>query len=114
MDLVIIVLLLFIKTGQAFHVVVENHFTVCLQPLAERLDEYAEDKSLTGKKPFVATFPPDFEPIPCRPLFFDLALNHLDLPPLDDKLETAQKKAAAGGGLSGFVKGWLWGGGEKK
>ena len=87
------------------------HF--CLQPLEDRLDEYAEDKSLTGKKPFVASFPPDFEPIPCRPLFFDLALNHVDFPSLDDKLEQTQKKAA-GGGLTGLVKGWLWGGGDKK
>nr|KAG5707690.1 hypothetical protein BaRGS_003265 [Batillaria attramentaria] len=83
------------------------------KPLEDRLDEYVEDKSLLGKKPYVANFPPDFEPIPCRPLFFDLALNHVEFPSLDDKLEQAQKKAA-GGGLTGFVKGWLWGGGDKK
>lgn len=82
-------------------------------PLEDRFDEYVEDKSLTSKKPYVAAFPPDFHPIPCRPLFFDLALNHINFPSLDDKLEQAQKKAA-GGGISGFVKGWLWGAGDKK
>ncbi|KAK7112430.1 signal recognition particle subunit SRP68-like [Littorina saxatilis] len=88
--------------------------TVNRKPLQERLDDYVEDKTLVGKKPFVAPFPPDFEPIPCRPLFFDLALNHVDFPSLDDKLEQTQKKAGAGGGLTGLVKGWLWGGGDKK
>ncbi|PVD38591.1 hypothetical protein C0Q70_01207 [Pomacea canaliculata] len=82
------------------------------RPLEDRLDEYVEDKSLTGKKPFVASFPPDFEPIPCRPLFFDLALNHVGFPSLEDKLEQGQKKVA-GGGITGFVKGWLWGGDKK-
>ncbi|KAJ8319344.1 hypothetical protein KUTeg_004435 [Tegillarca granosa] len=78
-------------------------------PLSERMDQYVEDKSLIGKKPQIVHFPPDFEPIPCRPLFFDLALNHVDFPSLEDKLE--QKKAA--GGITGFVKGWFWGGGKK-
>lgn len=84
-------------------------FYIFFQPLLDRLDDYIEDKSLTTKKPNLAKFPPDFEPIPCRPLFFDLALNHVDFPSLDDKME--QKKAA--GGLTGMVKGWLWGGGKK-
>lgn len=76
------------------------------KPLMERLDQYAEDTSLTTKKAKLVPFPPDFKPIPCRPLFFDLALNHVEMPTLEDKLE--QKKAA--GGLTGMVKGWLWGG----
>ncbi|KAK3709166.1 hypothetical protein RRG08_030846 [Elysia crispata] len=80
------------------------------RPLEERLDEYIPEKSLTSKKAVLTRFPPDFEPIPCRPLFFDLALNHIEFPSLDDKLE--QKKGAAGG-LTGMVKGWLWGGGKK-
>ncbi|KAK6187871.1 hypothetical protein SNE40_005802 [Patella caerulea] len=80
--------------------------------LSDRLDQYSEDKSIAGKKPNLTKFPPDFQPIPTRPLFFDLALNHLDLPSLEDKLD--QKKTAAGGtGITGFVKGWLWGGGKK-
>ncbi|XP_005095134.1 signal recognition particle subunit SRP68 [Aplysia californica] len=82
--------------------------------LEDRLDEFVTDKSLSSKKATLTHFPPNFEPIPCRPLFFDLALNHIEFPSLEDKLE-AQKKAAGGGGggLTGMVKGWLWGGGKK-
>lgn len=76
------------------------------KPLVDRLDQYAEDSALTTKKARLVPFPPDFKPIPCRPLFFDLALNHVEMPSLESKLE--QKKAA--GGLTGMVKGWLWGG----
>ncbi|KAK3089911.1 hypothetical protein FSP39_007594 [Pinctada imbricata] len=79
------------------------------KPLVDRLDQYIEDKSLTSKRPNLVKFPPDFEPIPSRPLFFDLALNHVELPSLDDKLEQKQKQAQAGG-LTGMVKGWFWGG----
>lgn len=79
--------------------------------MSERLHEYCEDPSLTTKQPNVYKLPPDFQPIPCKPLFFDLALNLVEFPSLDDKLE--QKKQA--GGLTGFVKGFLgWGGGAKK
>ena len=78
---------------------------ISLQPLAERLDTYSEESMIVGKKAKLVHFPPDFQPIPCRPLFFDLALNHVEMPSLDHKLE--QKKA--GGGLTGMVKGWFWG-----
>ena len=77
------------------------------QPLADRLDDYVHDASLTTKKPNLTHFPPDFDPTPCKPLFFDLALSHLEFPSLEDRLE--QKKTAQGG-ITGLVKGWLWGG----
>lgn len=72
--------------------------------LMDRLDEYYEDPSLVSQQPQIAQFPPDFRPIPCKPLFFDLALNQVEFPSLDDKIE--QKK---GGGITGFVRGWLGG-----
>ncbi|XP_013792605.1 signal recognition particle subunit SRP68-like [Limulus polyphemus] len=75
--------------------------------LADRLDQYFEDPSLVSRQPHIAPFPPDYKPVPCKPLFFDLALNHVEFPSLDEHLE--QKK---GGGISGFVRGWL--GGWKK
>ncbi|EDO32726.1 predicted protein, partial [Nematostella vectensis] len=75
--------------------------------LAERLDVYHVDQSLVSKKPHVTTFPPDFQPVPCKPLFFDLALNHVEFPSLAERVET--KKAA---GITGYFKGWLWGGGN--
>ncbi|CAL1543670.1 unnamed protein product [Lymnaea stagnalis] len=92
----------------------EQQFSVPVndkRPLEDRLDEYITEKSLTTKKAILTRFPPEFEPIPCRPLFFDLALNHIEFPSLDDKLE--QQKKAVAGGLTGIVKGWLGGWGKK-
>ena len=65
-------------------------------------------------------FPPDFQPIPCTPLFFDLASKHLAFPPLNDKVmkqldKTEQKskddqvEQKAQGGLTGYIKGISWG-----
>lgn len=86
-----------------------DNFEYPLQPLVNRLEDYTDDSSLTSKRPNLVSFPPDFEPIPCRPLFFDLALNHIDFPSLEEHLEQKQKTANTRG-LTGFVKGWLWGG----
>ena len=74
---------------------------VPIQPLTERLDQF----SLTapGVKPVLAPLPPNYQPIPHKPLFFDLALNHMEYPSLDHRVE---KK---GGGITGFVKGLFWG-----
>uniref|UniRef100_A0A3B5LYI1 Signal recognition particle subunit SRP68 n=1 Tax=Xiphophorus couchianus TaxID=32473 RepID=A0A3B5LYI1_9TELE len=70
------------------------------QPLCEHLDNFHLDKTLVGKHPNLVQFPPEFQPIPCKPLFFDLALNHVAFPPLDDKVEQKGK-----GGLTGYIKG---------
>ncbi|XP_077979719.1 signal recognition particle subunit SRP68-like [Glandiceps talaboti] len=77
------------------------------KPLVDRLEEYREDPSLYSRHANLVTFPPEFQPVPSKPLFFDIAFNHVDFPSLEDKVE--QKKAASGG-ITGFVKGWLWGG----
>jgi signal recognition particle subunit SRP68 len=53
-------------------------------------------------------FPPDFQPIPCKPLFYDLAVNHLEMPSLDSKLEVRADGAQKGG-----LGGWIWGWGKK-
>lgn len=71
--------------------------------LAERLDIYYEFKSIP-KKLNLVNFPPDLQPVPCKPVFFDLALNHIELPNLEDRME--KKKET---GISSMVKGWLWG-----
>ena len=78
-------------------------------PLVERLDQYYEDSDMLRGKPNLVNFPPEFSPIPCKPLFFDIALNHVEFPSLDDKLVTEDSKAAAGG-----LSGWIWGWGGKK
>lgn len=79
-------------------------------PLVERLDEYKEDQALATKQPNVIKVPPEMQPIPCKPLFFDLALNLVEFPSLDDKMDAVGKKANPAG-ITGFVKGlWGWGG----
>lgn len=83
------------------------------KPLAERLGEYREDPSLTSKSPNVYRLPPDMKPIPCKPLFFDLALNWAEFPSLEDKIESGSKKGQNNAGLTGFVKGFLGWGGSK-
>ncbi|MEE6527742.1 hypothetical protein FKM82_029335 [Ascaphus truei] len=70
------------------------------QPLSDRLDTFSLDPSLVTKHASLVRFPPDFQPVPCKPLFFDLALNHVTLPSLEDKLEQKSKS-----GLTGYIKG---------
>lgn len=72
-------------------------------PLVDRLDTFYDDSSLTTKSPNVIKLPLTFEPIPCKPLFFDVALYQLDLPSYDDKIapkNQEQQKA----GVKGFIK----------
>jgi signal recognition particle subunit SRP68 len=57
----------------------------------------------SGSTP-LTQFPPELKAIPCKPLFFDLALNHVELPDLSQETSTGTRT-----GLTGFVKG-LWGG----
>ncbi|KAJ8037657.1 Signal recognition particle subunit SRP68 [Holothuria leucospilota] len=79
------------------------------RPLEERLHQYSSNQPEVASKPNFTTFPPDFKPSPCKPLFFDIALNHVEFPSLEQKLE--QKKTASAGGIGGFLRGW-WGGGS--
>ena len=71
----------------------------------DRLEDYFEDSTLASKRAAFTHFPPDFQPVPCKPLFFDLALSLVQFPSLDDRVE--QKVQS---GITGLVKGWLWGG----
>ncbi|XP_050540523.1 signal recognition particle subunit SRP68 [Daktulosphaira vitifoliae] len=80
-------------------------------PLAKRLDEYFEDPSILGKDPNVIKLPPEMEEIPCKPMFFDVALNYIKLPTF--KKIPAPSNSVNKEGISGFVKG-LWGWGGKK
>lgn len=56
-----------------------------------------------------------YRPVPCKPLFFDLALNHIQYPKeeVQEQAGISSKKSPTAGasGLTGFVKGlWGWGG----
>lgn len=80
------------------------------KPLYDRLSHYMEDQQLNTKNPNVYKLTPDIEPIPCKPLFFDLALNFIEFPSIEDRIEPTANKANKQG-ISGFVKGFLnWGG----
>lgn len=92
------------------------------QPILESLDVYrrispqdlAPTKLASPSPPVsLVRLPPDFQAMPCKPMFFDLALNHVQFPSLEEKLvEEGGGRAAAkeGGGITGIMKGWLWGG----
>ncbi|CAG9773695.1 unnamed protein product [Ceutorhynchus assimilis] len=82
------------------------------KPLIERLDEFREEPQLLSKNPNLVSLPPSMEPVPAKPLFFDLANNLIEFPDLTEKLE-GQTKTKQAAGISGFVKG-LWGWGSKK
>ncbi|XP_013401526.2 signal recognition particle subunit SRP68-like [Lingula anatina] len=80
---------------------------IAKKPLIERLDEYVDDPGLRSKKPNLVSFPPDFQPVPCKPLYFDLALNHVEFPDLEHKLEQQKQQKK---GITGMVSGWFsWG-----
>ena len=76
-------------------------------PLVDRLDQYYEDPEMLKGKPNLVKFPPEFSPIACKPLFYDIALYHVEFPSLDEKLDSGS--AAGAGGLSGWLGGWGWG-----
>ena len=76
------------------------------KPLINRLDTYYEDENLTTGKPNLANYPPGFRPIPCKPLFFDLAREHISFPDMQEKLKKpGQEEKQASQGLLG----WFWG-----
>ncbi len=70
------------------------------------MDIYFEDENLVNGNPNVIKLPLDYEPIPCKPLFFDLALNHVELPSFEDKID-AKKQTQQQQGVKGFFKGLL-------
>lgn len=79
-----------------------------------QMDAYVEDEMAASN--CLIELPPPLLPFPCKPLFFDLSLNSIELP--DISQEAGVKKAAdseasqssqSAGGLTGLVRG-LWGG----
>ena len=67
----------------------------------DRLDDYVEEGLVKAGSPRVINMPPSMEPALCKPLFFDVALNHVKFPDLEDKIEPVR------GGISGVVKSML-------
>jgi signal recognition particle subunit SRP68 len=72
------------------------------------LDIYFEDNNLIANNPNIVKLPLSYEPVQCKPLFFDLALNHVELPSLDDKIDSKKTgQQGAQQGVKGFFKGLL-------
>merc|ERR1712126_752236 len=71
------------------------------KPLIERLDTYYEEPNL-------ANFAPNFRPIPCKPLFFDLAREHISFPDLQEKMKKPGQDEKQNDSQSWW--GWAWGG----
>ncbi|KAK9508807.1 hypothetical protein O3M35_006274 [Rhynocoris fuscipes] len=94
---------------QATSIIDKKH--IAKVPLVDRLDVYYEDSKIATKQANIIKLPPDMSPIPCKPLFFDVAMNHLTFPSLQQELENKTKQGQSS--LTGFVKG-LWGWGGKK
>ena len=74
-------------------------------PLSERLDIYFEDNNLLNQNANVVRTQLSYEPIACKPLFFDLALNHVELPSLDDKIDSKKTGQQEKAGVKGLIKG---------
>ncbi|KAK6022688.1 tetratricopeptide repeat protein [Ostertagia ostertagi] len=103
------------------------------RPLMDTLTEWRQwdvATALREKRTIpIAEMPPPFILMPNKPIFFDLALNHVKMPDLEERLakcmegvkttpvskKAAEAAKAAGAkaedqtGLSGMVKGWIWG-----
>eukprot|EP00053_Salpingoeca_punica_P019672 m.200713 g.200713 ORF g.200713 m.200713 type:complete len:616 (-) comp17697_c0_seq3:6002-7849(-) len=81
------------------------------KPLSERLNTYSADPALTAPDAKLVVMPPEFQTIPCKPLFFDLANNYLEFPDLTPRFETnkslAANAATAGASAVSAVKGAL-------
>eukprot|EP00116_Pleurobrachia_bachei_P002608 sb/3462870/ len=69
--------------------------------LKDCLDEFRLFET-ADELPTIYTFPPDFQTIPCKPIFFDISLNHIGFPDLSARVEKE------GGALSGLSR-WIWG-----
>lgn len=81
-----------------------------VSPFINRLDDPTAVPDLRN----LVDFPPNFVPVPCKPLFFDLAAGHIEYPmealAARGRRQTEESKAA--GGISGWLGGWF--GGKKQ
>eukprot|EP01116_Phalansterium_solitarium_P022203 TRINITY_DN7247_c0_g1_i1.p1 TRINITY_DN7247_c0_g1~~TRINITY_DN7247_c0_g1_i1.p1 ORF type:complete len:610 (-),score=207.66 TRINITY_DN7247_c0_g1_i1:357-2186(-) len=68
--------------------------------LLQHLDEFDARFARSGE---LIAFPPDFEPVKCKPLLFDLAGTEIAFPDIE-----ARKKAKSSSGLMGRLVGGLW------
>ena len=75
------------------------------KPLIERLDRYPEQGVDFGR---LATYPPRVEPIPVKPIFFDIAWNFIEYPGQEKVMEAKveNQKEAESGQKKGLFSFW--------
>eukprot|EP00039_Didymoeca_costata_P019492 m.337748 g.337748 ORF g.337748 m.337748 type:complete len:607 (-) comp18223_c0_seq1:172-1992(-) len=74
--------------------------------LVQQLDQFDAGYATNLQKSNLVEFPPEFEPVPCKPLFFDLAGNHIKFPSLAERVEKIQaEQASAMGAVAGMFSG---------
>ncbi|KAJ1970178.1 signal recognition particle subunit srp68 [Dimargaris xerosporica] len=76
--------------------------------LAKQQQHCAESATVTRTVPYIVDFPPRFQAVPHKPMLFDLAGSHIDIP-----VDVIQKRAGKGGdtvlgGIKGIL-GNIWG-----
>ena len=76
-------------------------------PLDKTLDQWVKLTPACLKNLRITSLPPEYVPVPAKPLFFDIASNHVSLPSAVQ--EKVQASNQAKGGLGGYFRGW-WGG----
>jgi len=75
------------------------------EPLVDRLDTYYEPES-TSDMVVTSSFPPSFQPVAMKPVFYDLAFDSISYPSLEDKISSPKKPGVTGGFTSWL--GWNW------
>lgn len=68
------------------------------------MENFASGAAVASGKGTLTAFPPNFEAVPCKPLYFDLALNYLDFPSMEERIAKADAEQA---GAIGAVTGML-------
>ena len=68
-------------------------------PLLDRLNTWNSEM----RESKIIDFPPAFESVPCKPVFFDLAFNHIEFP---NMTQFVKKKET---GVLGKLAGWFGG-----
>lgn len=71
----------------------------------DNLDNYDAGFQLDPEEANLVTFPPNFEGVPSKPLYFDLAGHTIDFSSLDDRIKEYDDKKAADAGVTGMLSG---------
>ena len=80
-----------------------------MQPLDKNLNQWVKLSPASLKNLKITSMPPEYVAVPAKPLFFDIASNHLSLPTaVQEKVNASSQNK---GGLGGYFRGW-WGGGK--